>query len=116
VRPILALAAAGVLAFGGAALGCGGDDEEKDKKGRDLTALPCPVSTGKDGNSFDTAELIGKRLKEARAKAAEHDCSVVVSIEDGKSMPVPVDVDPKRITVYTKGGVVTEIESVGGGL
>jgi hypothetical protein len=37
-------------------------------------------------------------------------------MEDGKSMPVPVDVDPKRITVYTKGGVVTEIESVGGGL
>jgi hypothetical protein len=41
---------------------------------------------------------------------------VVVSMQDGRSMPVPVDIDPKRIYVYTKGGVVTEIESVGGGL
>jgi hypothetical protein len=76
----------------------------------------CPASTGKVEGSFDTAELIGKRLAGARAKAAEHDCSIVVAMRDGTSMPVPVDVDPKRIYLYTKGGVVTEIESVGGGL
>jgi hypothetical protein len=40
----------------------------------------------------------------------------VVSLEDGKGVPVPIDIDPKRIYVYTEDGVVTEIEGVGGGI
>ena len=31
-------------------------------------------------------------------------------------MPVPIDLDPKRIYVYTEKGIVTQIEGVGGGL
>ena len=55
-------------------------------------------------------------LADAEAKAAEHRCTIVVSIEDGTGMPVPIDVDPTRIYVYTEKDVVTQIEGVGGGL
>jgi hypothetical protein len=37
-------------------------------------------------------------------------------MEDGTGQPVPTDVDPTRIYVYTENDVVTEIEGVGGGL
>ncbi len=107
----LLIAAAIVLGLAG----CGGDDPPE---GRDLTALRCPLAA--DGepaeNAFDTSELIGQELADAEAAAAEHTCVIVVSKEDGKGLPVPADVDPKRIYVYTEDGVVTEIEGVGGGI
>ena len=31
-------------------------------------------------------------------------------------MPVPIELDPNRIFVYTKNNVVTQIEGVGGGI
>jgi len=104
--------------------GCGGDEE---RKGTDLTTLRCPlVATGEKvgsvvqyrpaEDSFDTTELIGEPLDDAGAAAAEHGCELAVAKRDGKGLPVPTDVDPKRIYVYTEDGVVTEIEGVGGGL
>ena len=42
--------------------------------------------------------------------------SIVVSIEDGVGLPVPIEVDPTRIYVYTENNAVTTIEGVGGGL
>jgi hypothetical protein len=113
------------IACGVALAGCGGDDDKP--TGTDLTALWCPLApTGAPGggaeqyepaeNAFDTAELIGMSLADARAKAAEHTCEVVVAYEDGRGVPVPIDVDPKRIYVYTEDDVVTEIEGVGGGI
>ena len=116
-----------VVALGCALLaGCGGDDADK-PEGVDLTALRCPlVETGEHvggvpqyepaPDSFDTAELIGKSLDEANAKASEHGCKLVVAMEDGKGMPVATDIDPRRIYVYTEDGVVTEIEGIGGGI
>jgi hypothetical protein len=92
--------------------GCGGDDDKPE--GADLTAITCPQAPAE--NAFDTAELIGMPLDDARAKAAEHTCEVVVSLEDGKGVPVPIDVDPKRIYVYVEDGKVTQIEGVGGGI
>jgi hypothetical protein len=92
--------------------GCGGDD--KKPTGADLTVITCPAKPAE--GAFDTAELIGMRLEDARAKAAEHTCEVVVALEDGRGVPVPIDVDPKRIYVYTVDGVVTQIEGVGGGI
>jgi hypothetical protein len=95
--------------------GCGGDDQPE---GRDLTALRCPLTAEGEPaeNAFDTSELIGQKLEDAEATAAEHTCTIVVAMEDGKGLPVPADVDPKRIYVYTEDGVVTEIEGVGGGI
>jgi hypothetical protein len=124
---MLAIAAVVVLAAGGIALAARGGDDDEPAKGSDLTALECPlVSTGQgaDGveqyepapDAFDTAELIGLSLDDARAQAGEHSCEIVVSLEDGKGLPVPIDVDPKRIYVYVENGKVTEIESVGGGI
>jgi hypothetical protein len=124
VRPILAVAAAGGIALVILA-GCGEDEEEP--QGVDLTALYCPMApTGErvEGvrrwepaeNAFDTAELIGMTLSEARATAAEHDCNIVVSLRDGKGVPVPIEVDPSRIYVYTENDRVTQIEGVGGGI
>ncbi len=111
-RPLTLLIAA-AIALGLA--GCGGDDPPE---GRNLTAIQCPLTA--DGepaeNAFDTSELIGERLQDAEATAAEHTCTIVVAMEDGKGLPVPADVDPKRIYVYTEDGVVTEIEGVGGGI
>ena len=104
--------------------GCGDDDAPA---GADLNAVRCPlVATGKieNGverfepakNAFDTSELLDKTLAEAEKTAAEHGCSLVVSMEDGKGVPVTADFDPARIYVYTEDGVVTEIEGVGGGI
>jgi hypothetical protein len=124
---LIALAAVGVLAIAGLALAAGGGEEDEGATGTDLTALKCPlVPTGEAAggverfepaeDAFDTAELIGMPIGEARAKAAEHGCEIVVSLEDGEGVPVPIDVDPKRIYVYTEDDVVTEIEGVGGGI
>jgi hypothetical protein len=119
---LLGVAIACAVALGG----CGGGDDEEKPQGVDLTAIRCPmVAAGEDGgvtryepapDSFDTAELIGAKIAQAEAEAAEHGCQVVVSLKDGEGQPVPADVDPKRIYVYTEDGVVTEIEGVGGGI
>jgi hypothetical protein len=114
-----------VLAVTLGVAGCGGDDEPP--RGPDLTAIRCPLeATGKqvDGideyrpakNAFDTSELIGEAIEDAQATAAEHGCEIVIAMEDGTGRPVPTDVDPTRIYVYTEQDVVTEIEGVGGGL
>jgi hypothetical protein len=105
--------------------GCGDDDGKA--AGEDLTAIRCPlVPTGEQvggvdqyapaEDSFDTAELVGEPLEQARTTAAEHGCDVVVAMRDGEGVPVPTDLDPTRIYVYTDDGVVTEIEGVGGGI
>jgi hypothetical protein len=125
-RGIIAGAIVAALVIGAVALATLGDDERA-PAGADLTTLRCPLvatPTTTDGqpryepapDAFDTGELIGLPLDEARAAAAEHGCEIVVSLEDGKGLPVPIDVDPKRIYVYTEDGAVTEIEGVGGGI
>ena len=107
--------------------GCGeGDDDEAEPVARDLTTLSCPLErAGREAgavqfepapNAFDTSELIGLEVSEAAARAAEHDCEVIVSIADGEGQPVPVEVNLKAIYVYTQDDVVTQIESVGGGI
>lgn len=127
-RRLLSVAAATVsIAVGALALtGCSDDSGEAKAQGRDLTALQCPmVETGQNGgvsqygpakNAFDTSELLGLGLAEAREKAARHSCEIVVSREDDKSRPVPIEIDPTRIYVYIAHGVVSYIEGVGGGL
>ena len=112
---LAAMIACGVLA------GCG--DDKEPPKGVDLTAVRCPlVPKGDTGqfeaakDAFDTAELIGLTLEDAEAKAGEHGCNVVVSMEDDKGLPVSTEIDPTRIFVHTEDGAVTEIEGVGGGL
>ncbi|MGI5157218.1 hypothetical protein [Microbispora sp. CA-102843] len=127
-RRLLSVAAATVsIAVGALALtGCSDGSGEAKTRGRDLTALQCPmVETGQHGgvnqyrpakNAFDTAELLGLELAEAREKAARHNCEIIVSREDDKSRPVPIEIDPTRIYVYIAHGVVSYIEGVGGGL
>jgi hypothetical protein len=127
MRWTLTLVAVAVLATAAIAVAARGGNEQKKTTGTDLTAIRCPLApTGKTvagvaeykpaKDAFDTAELIGLPLADARAKAAKHTCEVVVSMRDGKGLPVPVEVDPKRIFVYTEKDVVTEIEGVGGGI
>ncbi|WP_327045297.1 hypothetical protein OG320_26845 [Microbispora sp. NBC_01189] len=127
-RRLPGVAAATVaIAVGALALtGCNDESGEAKTRGRDLTALQCPmVETGQNGgvsqyrpaeNAFDTAELLGLELAEAREKAARHNCGIIVSREDDKSRPVPIEIDPTRIYVYVADGVVSYIEGVGGGL
>jgi hypothetical protein len=121
IRALLGLAVAGAIAV----TGCGGDEEKP--KGADLTALRCPlVPTGEQvggvdryapaKDAFDTADLVGAPFEKARATAAEHGCEIVVAMRDGEGLPVPTDIDPKRIYVYTEHDVVTQIEGVGGGI
>ena len=128
IRWLLAVGVVVVLAAAGVALASmGGDDEKKPTKGADLTANRCPLEDAgqtADGetryrpakDSFDTKVLIGMQLTNAQAEAAKHGCQIVVSLEDGAGRPVPIEVDPTRIYVYTENDVVTTIEGVGGGL
>ncbi|GAB3143400.1 hypothetical protein GCM10027161_33050 [Microbispora hainanensis] len=127
-RRLLSVAAATMSIIIGALTltGCSDDSGEAKAKGRDLTALQCPmVETGQNGgadqyrpaeNAFDTAELLGLELAEAREKAARHSCEIIVSRQDDKNLPVPIEIDPTRIYVYVAHGVVSHIEGVGGGL
>ena len=128
MRWLIAVGVVVVLAVAGVAIASmGGDEEQKPTKGADLTAVRCPLEADgqtADGetryspaaNSFDTKVLVGKQLPDAEAEAAKHGCNVVVSIQDGVGLPVPIEVDPTRIYVYTEKNVVTTIEGVGGGL
>ena len=124
---LLAVAVVAVLAAGSIALAArGGDEEDKPRSSSDVSAIKCPLEVvdpnvpepeyrpAKD--AFDTAELIDKPLADARSIAQRHGCQVVVSVQDGGGVPVPLDFDPTRIYVYTEKDVVTEIEGVGGGL
>jgi len=110
-----------------AAPGCGGSDEESPPgPARDLTAIGCPMGRAgeADGlgryeeaaNAFDTGELVGMGLEEARRKAAGHGCEIVVASEDGEGRRVPVAIDPSRIYVFVERDSVTYIEGVGGGI
>jgi len=130
VRAKLIIAAgivAGLAVVAGVALASLGGDADRPTRGTDLTALRCPLvptespAGGQEQyepapDAFNTSELLGLSLDDARALAAEHRCEIVVSVEDGKGVPVPIDVDPERIYVYTEDGAVTEIEGVGGGV
>ena len=128
MRWLIAVGVVVVLAVAGVAIASiGGDEEQRPTKGADLTAVRCPLEEAgqsADGetqyraaeNSFDTKVLIGKHLGDAETEAAKHGCSIVVSLQDGVGQPVPIEVDPKRIYVYTENDVVTTIEGVGGGL
>jgi hypothetical protein len=122
VRAAVAMMLATALAI--AAAGCGGGDAKENApppKGRDLTAVECPMEKSGAGykpadNAFDTAELVGMRLRAARTKAAGHDCEIIVAMKDGRGRPVPIEIDPTRIYVFVEKGVVTYIEGVGGGI
>jgi len=109
------------------ATACGGDSrDEKTRPGPDLTALKCPMvqTAGADGverykpakDAFDTAELVGMKLADAREKAGGHGCEIVVASVDGRGRAVPVEVDPTRVYVFVEDDVVTYIEGVGGGI
>lgn len=121
--------AVAVLAIASIAIAArGGEEEKKPNKGADLTAIRCPLeptgATSAGGepeyrpakNAFDTAELIGLKLDEARKKASAKGCDIVVSVKDGAGQPVPIELNPKLIYVYTTNDAVTQIEGVGGGL
>lgn len=123
---LAAIAVVALIAAAAIGIASGGGDSDQEPEGADLTAVQCPmVKSGQvDGvdqyepaeNAFDTAELVGMTLNDARNKAAEHGCEIVVAFEDGKGIPVPIEIDPTRIYVYVENDEVTYIEGVGGGL
>jgi hypothetical protein len=126
---LLTLVAVAVLAVASIAIAArGGEEDNKPNTGTDLTAIKCPLEpTGATSdsdepeyrpakNAFDTAELIGLKLADARKKASAKGCDIVVSVKDGAGQPVPIELNPKMIYVYTENGAVTQIEGVGGGI
>jgi hypothetical protein len=125
---LVALACVVVLAVASIALAARGGDEETTTKGSNLSALKCPLElTGKTGaggqpefkpakDAFDTGTLIGLPVDEARQKAGENGCDIVVSVQDGAGQQVPIELNPKLIYIYTEKGRVTQIEGVGGGI
>jgi hypothetical protein len=128
MRWLLAIACVAVLAVASIAIAARGGEDQTTTKGSNLNTIRCPLApTGKTGangqpelkpakNAFDTAELLDLPLEEARKKAAASGCDIVVSIQDGAGQPVPIDLNPKLIYVYTEKGRVTQIEGVGGGI
>jgi hypothetical protein len=114
--------AAAVSVMIAVATACGGDSGDEQKRpGPDLTALKCPMVQTAGGyepakDAFDTAELVGMTLAEARDKAGDHGCEIVVASVDGRGRAVPIEVDPTRVYVFVEDDVVTYIEGVGGGI
>jgi len=106
----------------------GGGEEEKKPSGSNLTTIRCPLEpTGEldaagqpefraAENAFDTAVLLNLPLEEARQKAGAGGCEIAVSVQDGAGQPVPIELNPKLIYVYTEKGRVVQIEGVGGGI
>jgi hypothetical protein len=126
-RWILPLVAVVLLAVVSIAIAARSDDGKKATKGTDLSVVKCPLEpTGKTvggvpeyrpaKNAFDTAELMGLKLADARKKAGENRCDIIVSVKDGAGQQVPIELNPKLIYVYTEKDVVTQIEGVGGGI
>jgi hypothetical protein len=124
---MLPLVAVVLLAIASIAIAARSGDDKKATKGTDLSVIKCPLApTGKTvggtpeyrpaKDAFNTAELVGLKLADARKKAAENRCDVVVSVKDGAGQPVPIEINPKLIYVYTDKDVVTTIEGVGGGI
>jgi hypothetical protein len=124
---MLPLVAVVLLAIASIAIAARGGDDKKATKGTDLSMIKCPlVPTGKTvggtpeyrpaKDAFNTAELVGLKLADAKKKAAENRCDVIVSVKDGAGQPVPIEINPKLIYVYTDKDVVTTIEGVGGGI
>ena len=125
---MLALVVVIVLAGVSIAIAARGDEEDKKPAGANLSAIMCPLEqTGKldaggqpelkpAKNAFDTAELLDLPLEEARQKAGAKGCEIAVSVQDGAGQPVPIELNPKLIYVYTEKGRVTQIEGVGGGI
>ena len=113
--PVLLVAA---LAFGVAA--CGGGDDGSDSAGATLEdpvpgASYCPMN--EDGSipadALNTQDLVGEKLADAEKVAADHDCEVRVTWQDGVGVPSTMDYRPNRINVFVEGKTVTEIDSVG---
>jgi hypothetical protein len=126
-RWILPLVAVVLLAIASIAIAARSGDEKKATKGTNLSVVRCPLEpTGKTNggvpeyrpakNAFDTAELVGLKLADARKKASVNHCDVIVSVQDGAGQQVPIELNPKLIYVYTEKDVVTQIEGVGGGI
>ena len=126
-RWIIPLVAVVLLAIASIAIAARSGDDKKATKGTNLSVVKCPLEpTGKTvggvaeyrpaKDALDTAELVGLRLADARKKASEKRCDVIVSVKDGAGQPVPIELNPKLIYVYTKQDVVTQIEGVGGGI
>lgn len=126
-RWILPLVAVVVLAIASIAIAARSGDDKKATKGTDLSVIKCPLEpTGKSvggtpeyrpaKDAFNTAELVGLKLEDAKKKAAENRCDIIVSVKDGEGQPVPIELNPELIYVYTDKDVVTTIEGVGGGI
>ena len=126
-RWLIPLIAVAVLAVASIAIAARSGDEKKPTQGTNLTEIKCPLEpTGKTvggtpeyrpaKDAFDTSVLVGLKLEDARKKASAGKCDIVVSVEDGAGQPVPIELDPNLIYVYTEQGVVTQIEGVGGGI
>jgi hypothetical protein len=124
---MLPLVAVVLLAIASIAIAARSGDDKKATKGTDLSVIKCPLEpTGKTvggtpeyrpaKDAFNTAELVGLKLADAKKKAAENRCDVIVSVKDGAGQPVPIEINPKLIYVYTDKDVVTTIEGVGGGI
>jgi hypothetical protein len=126
-RWIIPLVAVVLLAIASIAIAARSGDDKKVTKGTNLSVVKCPLEpTGKTvggvaeyrpaKDALDTAELVGLKLADARKKASESRCDVIVSVKDGQGQPVPIELNPKLIYVYTEKEVVTQIEGVGGGI
>jgi hypothetical protein len=126
-RWIIPLVAVVVLAIASIAIAARSGDDKKATKGTNLSEVKCPLEpTGKivggvaeyrpAKDAFDTAGLVGLKLEDAKRKAAGKSCDIIVSVKDGEGQPVPIELNPKLIYVYTDKDVVTQIEGVGGGI
>jgi hypothetical protein len=124
---MIPLVVVALLAVASIAIAARGGDDKKATKGTDLSVVRCPLEpTGKTvggvaeyrpaKDAFNTAELVGLKLADARKQASQNRCDVIVSVKDGQGQPVPIELNPKLIYVYTEKDVVTQIEGVGGGI
>lgn len=111
---LTAAAIVGVLAMAG----CGDDERPAVDVTRPTSPVHCPSRDGgaapaAGAAAFDARGLLGLSLADAEREANDHDCTVRVTVEDGREQPQTLDLRTDRINVETRDGAVVALRGIG---
>jgi hypothetical protein len=87
--------------------GCGSDGDRTPS-----ASTPCPRPSTEPKNPFDSTQLVGRSVREARGPALRHGCSVRVVERNGHNIVITLEKRPDRIDVVVVDGKIARIDGV----